>query len=215
MTGAQPGSGHDRCGAKTRGGGTCRLPAGWGCDHPVGPCKLHSGRTPNHVAHAQRVMEEQAAKRFALPVVTTARAALAAELARTNGLVIWLTARCQELAEAGELTWSNDRRIVKTTAQSSGQRGQGQPTIEVHLAARLHPLAAWLERERRHLAAVAAEMERLGIDRRVVEVAEQQAAQLKRILDGALADSGLRPEDQARVVAALPGVIRRLNGVPG
>jgi len=35
------------CGAKTRSGGRCQLPAGWGTDHPgVGRCKLHGGATP-------------------------------------------------------------------------------------------------------------------------------------------------------------------------
>lgn len=33
-----------RCGAKTRGDGTCRKPAGWGTDHPgSGKCRLHGG----------------------------------------------------------------------------------------------------------------------------------------------------------------------------
>jgi hypothetical protein len=32
------------CGAKTRSGDACRLPAGWGTDHPgTGRCKLHGG----------------------------------------------------------------------------------------------------------------------------------------------------------------------------
>lgn len=37
----------DCCGAKTRGGGVCSLPAGWGTDHlGQGKCKLHGGATP-------------------------------------------------------------------------------------------------------------------------------------------------------------------------
>lgn len=35
------------CGAKTRGGGACQKPLGWGTDHPgQGRCKLHGGATP-------------------------------------------------------------------------------------------------------------------------------------------------------------------------
>ena len=35
------------CGAKTRQGTPCELPAGWGTDHAgVGRCKLHGGATP-------------------------------------------------------------------------------------------------------------------------------------------------------------------------
>jgi len=36
-----------KCGAKTRDGGTCGQPAGWGTDHPgEGRCKFHGGATP-------------------------------------------------------------------------------------------------------------------------------------------------------------------------
>jgi hypothetical protein len=35
------------CGAKTRSGTPCQLPAGWGTDHPgEGRCKLHGGCSP-------------------------------------------------------------------------------------------------------------------------------------------------------------------------
>lgn len=35
------------CGGKTRSGGLCRRPAGWGTKHPGdGRCKLHAGSTP-------------------------------------------------------------------------------------------------------------------------------------------------------------------------
>lgn len=51
MTDSQPVAGHEKayCEAKTRGGGPCRRPAGWGTDHlGIGKCKLHGGATPNH-----------------------------------------------------------------------------------------------------------------------------------------------------------------------
>ena len=36
-----------RCGAKTRAGGYCTQPAGWGTDHlGFGSCRIHSGNTP-------------------------------------------------------------------------------------------------------------------------------------------------------------------------
>ncbi len=36
------------CGAKTRSGGKCGHPKGYGTDHPgTGPCKFHGGSTPN------------------------------------------------------------------------------------------------------------------------------------------------------------------------
>lgn len=37
---------HRHCGAKTRSGGSCRRPAGWGTDHAgSGRCKLHGGKS--------------------------------------------------------------------------------------------------------------------------------------------------------------------------
>ena len=207
-------SGHDRCGVPGRGSGKpCRLPAGWGTDHPgVGKCRKHFGSSPNHQVAAVEEQARQAAAKFGVPVRTKAREALADELARCNGMVVYLTARCQELAEAGELVWGQERRIIKQTARPSGQ--QGQPTVEVHHAARPHPLVLMLERERRHLAQVAIECERLRIEVRMTTAAEQQAAQLKRILDLALAQAGFSAEEQRRVVTALPNVIRQLSAVP-
>jgi len=46
------------CGARTRSGGSCRRPAGWGTNHVgFGPCKLHGGCTPtvSRGAHRQAV----------------------------------------------------------------------------------------------------------------------------------------------------------------
>src|SRR5215208_7034231 len=42
------------CGARTRHGGLCRRPAGWGTPHTVGRCKLHGGCTPTGLAAAAR-----------------------------------------------------------------------------------------------------------------------------------------------------------------
>jgi hypothetical protein len=40
------------CEAKTRSGGVCRRPAGWGTPHPRRRrCKLHGGSTPAQIAH--------------------------------------------------------------------------------------------------------------------------------------------------------------------
>lgn len=42
-----------QCDAKTRAGGKCAKPAGWGTPHPGnGRCKLHGGCVPNHLMKA-------------------------------------------------------------------------------------------------------------------------------------------------------------------
>lgn len=61
------------CEARTRAGGKCRRPAGWGTSHPsVGRCKLHGGSSPNGIKAANR----EQALRFA-------RGTLGAEVAAT------------------------------------------------------------------------------------------------------------------------------------
>ncbi len=46
-----------RCGARTRGGGLCKRPAGSGTDHVgYGACKLHTGATPSGRRYAARLV---------------------------------------------------------------------------------------------------------------------------------------------------------------
>lgn len=47
--------GHGKCGAKTRSGGKCGRPKGWGTEHPgTGHCKFHGGSTPSGQKHAAK-----------------------------------------------------------------------------------------------------------------------------------------------------------------
>jgi hypothetical protein len=176
-------------------------------------CDTHGGKSPQAKAAAERrVVEAEArrvAARFAIPVRgVTAREALVEELGRTLAVVDWLDGQVATLRDRGELAWGLDR----TTARADGSGNLlGR---EVTQASRLHPFAAWLERERKHLAAVAAEMERSGIDQRLVKVNVELARQLREILDTALHESGLSMADQAKVVAAIPSAARRLAAVP-
>ena len=98
-----PSHDQDRCGARTRSGGRCGLPAGWGTSHPGdGACRKHGGSMPNHLVHARRVAAQRAVEVYGLPVATTPERALLDEVARTNGHVAWLRDRVAGL-EAAEL----------------------------------------------------------------------------------------------------------------
>lgn len=45
---------NDKCGAKTRSGGTCKQPAGWGTQHVgEGRCKLHGGNAGRPIIHGR------------------------------------------------------------------------------------------------------------------------------------------------------------------
>lgn len=60
---------YDVCGAKTRSGGTCQKPAGWGTDHAgVGRCRLHGGKSPikhGRYSSVRGVLAEKMAKHAA------------------------------------------------------------------------------------------------------------------------------------------------------
>ena len=45
------------CGARTRSGGFCRRPAGWGTGHNHGRCKLHGGGSTTHGATSVRTTD--------------------------------------------------------------------------------------------------------------------------------------------------------------
>lgn len=57
-----------KCGAKTRSGGQCGRPAGWGTGHVgAGRCKYHGGKSPNgELAGAKEAALVYAAERFGL-----------------------------------------------------------------------------------------------------------------------------------------------------
>ncbi|HEY5990306.1 MAG TPA: hypothetical protein VIV12_28555 [Streptosporangiaceae bacterium] len=207
MKAASPQPGHGRCGGRTRGGAPCRLPAGHGTSHPGwGRCDHHGGATPNHVAAATEAQAKAAAEKFALPIRTTAAQALQDELARSNGVVCWLLARVRELGEA-DFVWGTSQRVIKNAGPG---QGQGTPQVEVTQAARVHPLVSMLERERRHLANVAVEMSRLGLEARVLRLAEREGNLIAEVVRGILSDLHLTPEQQARVPEV---VARRLRAV--
>jgi hypothetical protein len=210
MTAGQEQPGRDRCGARHHHGtGTCQLPAGWGTDHPgVGTCRKHLGNTAQHIAAATEEQARQACLKFAIPVKTTASDALRDELWRCNGAVHWFNEQIAELT-AETLVWNTSERRVKT---SPGQGAQaGVPQVEVVQSAKVHPLYKLYCDERDRLVSVAAEIERLGLDARMVRVSEQQGAQLARVVQAILSDLHLTAEQQARVPEVVPRRLRAID----
>jgi hypothetical protein len=59
--------GYAACGAKTRTGGECGKPAGWGTDHAgEGRCRLHLGSTRNHRRSASVELARQEIRKLGL-----------------------------------------------------------------------------------------------------------------------------------------------------
>ncbi len=110
--------------------------------------------------------------------------ALLEELHRTAGHVAWLGGRVAGLDE-GDMA-----------GPVGGGQG-GYPSIEPHVWIRLY------QEERRHLAGVAKDCIKVGIEERRVHLAERQGEMIAQVLRGVLADLGVADDP------ALPALVRR------
>lgn len=166
MTTATLPTGRDKpvCEAKTRSGGHCQRPAGWGTSHAgVGRCKLHGGATPNHQKAANAEKARAAVAAFALPVKTTHEDALVDNLGRWTGIVIYCAGRIAEFESDDELT---------QTSIGAGRERYERPSVLVEM----YQTAL---REQLKAAKVCADV---GIDERRTKLAEHQG----QLLDGVL-----------------------------
>lgn len=173
------------CEAKTRGGGRCQRPAGWGTDHVgVGSCKLHGGSTPAGRKSAQRQAAANAVVTYGLSREVDPHAALLEELHRTAGHVAWLEQKIAGFETDGEL---------KQYAGSEDGLLWEKPAVWVEL----------YHRERKHFAEIAKTCISVGIEERRVRIAEQQGQLIAQVIRGVLTDLGVidRPET--------PSVVRR------
>jgi len=195
-----------RCGSRTRQtDDPCGLPAGWGTEHVgVGQCRKHGGNTTNARIHAQRILAEDAARRFGVEVETTADAALLRELAAVNGEVMFYRARVSELPREA-MTFGVTRREYA----HAGENPEAGDLNETEMHTRPNVWITLLHQTEKHLAELAATMIKLGIERRSVEVAESQGAALYKVVILVVGDLGVRPDDP-RLAEILPRRFREL-----
>jgi hypothetical protein len=189
MTDGNNGPGHDRCGGRTRTGGLCRRPAGWGTAHAgVGSCKLHGGSTPNHQAHAGRLLLEQA-ESTALAELHRAGVELLGNPLETLSQITaeaqaWQAILRAQVAELAPLTERAPDGVERVRA-----------TVTLY------------ERAMDRTAAFAAMMCRLNIDDRLYKlnnrIAVAQGERLFVAVNGILEDLGHDPRDPA--VRAIAG----------
>lgn len=150
-------------------------------------CRWHGGEAPRskNAAHKrqQRSHAEEAVQVYGLPRDVDPHTALAEEVARTAGHVAWLNAKLQQAREDNDLT----------------------ETVYTEGGSHIKP-SVWLElyqKERAHLAKVSRDAIAGGVQKRQVELAEQQGALIARVIDGVLSDLGVRDHPEA------PKVVRR------
>lgn len=176
--------GYERCAAKTRSGGECKLPAGHGTEHVgVGRCKRHGGSTPNHVKAAQKVQATEAVATYGLPREIDPHAALIEELHRTAGHVAFLSDLIQQ--------FETDDQLKQTAFSEYGSVDRPAVWLDLY------------DRERKHFKDVAKTCIAVGIEERRVQIAEQQGELMAQITRGILADLDIP------ITPEVQGVIRR------
>lgn len=167
-------------------------------------CRVHGSGTKASKASkaaAKRRKAEAAARAatatFGLPVEVDPQAALLAELHRTAGAVAWLDSIVQGL-ERDDVTWGKTRE--KTGGDDHGTTHEAGVNVWVQL---------W-QSERKHLAAVARECLKSGIEERRVQLAEDQGRLLAGVVQRILARLDLTTAQQALVGQVVPEEFRAI-----
>lgn len=187
----------------------CRRPAGWGTTHPgIGRCKLHGGSTPNHQRAAQLELARRECNRLGVPIEVDPGEALMQELWETAGNVAFYRSLVAELPIHPE----DDTYVPPQSDDATGYWDRGEPGIygrTYHVSgiptgeAKPHILLDLYNQERKHFADVAAAALRAGIERRRIELAEQQGELVNQLIRGILGELGVleRPE--------VPAIVRK------
>ena len=198
MTASNGHSGHDKCGGRTRAGGSCQRPAGWGTDHVgIGRCKLHGGSTPTHQVAAHRELvrqaEDEALRELAVlglpPPMDNPLLVLAELAAETRQWQLILRGRVAELDSLAVVTDSGAERIRA-----------------VILA---------FERATAQAAELAETLARLNVDARLTAISRAQGMTVFRAFQRGLSMLELSEHQWALAREAMPKVLRALTADVG
>lgn len=161
-------------------------------------CPSHGGRAPQVRAAAQRRQAEAGARRamatYGTPVEVDPLDALLGELWRTAGHVQWLGELIGEL----EHETTARARVSGDDHSSSGRSGLKQYTTDKGLT--WEKPAVWVElyqHERAHLARVATDCLKVGIEERRVRLAEDQGRMIAGVMRSFAVAMGLDPATEA------------------
>lgn len=182
------GHGTAKCGAKTRSGGKCGRPKGWGTDHPGhGHCKFHGGSTPSGVKHAAK---------------ETALVMGAAMDMDPHEALLW----CVRIA-AGEVQYASER-----VAELSQEDAVG-PVTERVSEVQAPAVHIWIDVRQKALGSLA-KYSKMAIDagvaERQVQLAERYGEMIASLIGGILGDLKLT---KAQKDAAREIVPRRLQAL--
>jgi hypothetical protein len=212
-------SGQERavCGAKTRGGGVCQHPAGWGTPYRVGRCKAHGGRTRAHLKRGAMLTAQ--AEAAALGAVSLdPHEALQFCVDHALREVLLADGKVKALAAeqlAAPIVTTTRRRV------EVGEDGAGTPAVEVEQrigAATMNVWVAYRAQALERLARFAKMAADAGVDERRVRVQERQLDALAAVVNAVLADlraAGLSPELEAAAAESFRAHAAQLDVIAG
>lgn len=189
MTDEQSGPSCDKptCSAKTRGGGACGRPAGWGTETPgYGRCKLHGGMVPNQIKHVQTVRAAQAVATYGIKSDLPPTAALLEEAQWSHGHVVWLRDVVQ-MIDPDALVWGVTEEHEKTASEFPGVDVKRMATPNV-----------WLElyhKERRLHLDLVKTIETLKLEQRWQDIANRYSGFMGAVIRRGLARRGVVLDD--------------------
>ena len=195
----------DHCGAKTKAGGNCQRPAGWGTTHPgAGNCKLHGGASPNGELHGNLELAKREAAVMGQPLPVDPGDALLQCIQIAAGEVQYASLRIAELDDDQAVV---EQRQVKTRPLSEGKDGEDPHTtveeVTTSTTAELHIWIRVRQQAMDRLVNYSSVAIKAGLEERRVKIAEQTGQLIASAVRGILEELGVadRPET--------PAVVRR------
>lgn len=191
------------CGAKTRAGGQCGHPEGWGTDHVgFGRCKLHGGNTPSGRKNGRTLMATAAATTLGLPIEGRDPAEVVlSEIAHLSGEVEWYRMQVRRL-ERADVIWG----VTKQTSKQATEN----PGIDTVEEAKVNLWVELLGKAQDRLLKACEVAHRMGIEERRIRLAEEVGELIGETLRAVLAGLGLTSEQEEQARTLVPAQLRSL-----
>lgn len=173
------------CNARKRqGDGNCHRPAGWGTDHPgVGKCKLHGGMLNGPRIAGKRMLAEKKARAFL----------------HEQGVrpIIDPVGEFIEFAAEVRATYEFLRDAVAQISVANFEQ------LDDKGASQVRGLYQAMERAQDRAGRLLHDVNKLGLEERMVALSETHAEQIETVFNNTLAASGLTAEVQAHLRSLL------------
>ena len=199
-------TGHDRyCWGRTKSGGNCKRPKGWGTDHPgFGRCKFHLGSTINGRKAGQLEAASSMARLLSAPVATNPYDSIKQLEAEAAGYVEYFRRQVQALDP--DAIFVRPTSILRRPLKE--EKGEENPHVEVeevtempvdlHIAIKAHRQAM---EDLRKISKTAFDV---NLADRLAKMQEQDAQVLMMAVRGIVVALGHKLED-----AEVQGIVRK------